>query len=95
MLSELCGIYFSVIMARQEYLIYNNSARITSVFIKIIEEESSVYTLNLFENGYVFNFLKGLGKLFYLIHPSETTFEDHRDVPPYFADVSFCRIFCN
>lgn len=87
-------------MARNDYLVYNNSARVTSVFLKIIEKESSV-SMSLLENGYVTDFLKGVGKLFYIVNPAETTYEDPRDVPPYFADVSCLwriyhnRITCN
>lgn len=76
-------------MDQQEYLIHNHSVRITSIFLKIFEEENSVYTLNSFDYGYIFNFLRGFGRLFYVINPLETTFEDPRDIPPYFADVSF------
>lgn len=33
-------------------------------------------------------FLKGVGRLFYIIKPSETTFENSKDVPKFFYNVS-------
>lgn len=33
-------------------------------------------------------FLKGVGRLFYIVKPSETTFENPKDVPKFFYNVS-------
>lgn len=33
-------------------------------------------------------FLKGVGRLFYIVKPSETTFENPNDVPKFFYNVS-------
>lgn len=76
---------------RENYYIHNHSERVTSVFLKIVQQEKSVTTVNFFGNGDDFDFFKGLGRLFYVISPSETTFKDPKDVPSYFANVS---IFC-
>lgn len=55
-----------------------------------------------FENDTVFNnagrgladFLKGVGYLFYIVHPNDTKYENFRDVPNYYTNVSLylvCR----
>lgn len=72
----------------EEYLVRNQSERTTSIFLKIVQESSSVRVINLFGDSEIYDFLKGIGRLFYVISPSETSFKDPRDVPPYFADVS-------
>nr|CAH7728481.1 unnamed protein product [Callosobruchus chinensis] len=63
---------------------YNNSDVITSVFINLVNEES--YRDSYFEEDGVKNFLKGIGRMFYIVDPSETTFRDASDVPSFYRD---------
>lgn len=75
-------------MNSEDYFIHNRSERVTSVFLKIVQDDTSACALNVFDSDIIFEFLKGLGRLFYIVNPSETTFRDPKDVPPYFAEVS-------
>lgn len=72
----------------QVYFFYNHSDTVTSVFLNINEENSSIYSLTILDVCGIFPFIKGLGRLFYIVDPSESTFKDPRDVPPYFAEVN-------
>lgn len=72
----------------QVYFTHNHSDTVTSIFLNINEEDSSIYSLSILDVCGIFNFIKGLGRLFYIVDPSESTFKDPRDVPPYFAEVN-------
>lgn len=75
-------------MISEDHFLHNHSERVTSVFLKIVREDTSASALNLFGSDIIVEFLKGLGRLFYVVIPSETTFKDPKDVPPFFAEVS-------
>ncbi|EFA11751.1 alkylglycerol monooxygenase [Tribolium castaneum] len=61
--------------------ISNCTEAVTSVFVKLLQNET--------KNGHLDQFVKGLGRMFYIIDPSDTTFKDqvpnfYRNAWPYF-----------
>lgn len=72
----------------QEDFPHNQSERVTSVFLRIIHDDNPRRGMDLFSSGDIFEFMKGFGKFFYVISPSETSVKDTKDVPSYFTDVS-------
>lgn len=61
----------------------NGCEPITSVFIHLAKDD-----IDAFDNTPIKTFFKGLGQMFYIINPSETTFNDPKEVPEYFRNVS-------
>lgn len=62
----------------------NGCEPITSVFIRFAKEENA----DVFNNEALSGFFKGVGQMFYIVNPSETTFQDPKQVPEYFRNVS-------
>lgn len=58
---------------------------VTSVVIKLATNDNNNST-NSYEQFVVF--LNGLGRMFYIIKPSETTFKQPEDVPKFYQNVS-------
>lgn len=78
---------------RDDYFVQNHTERVTSVFLRIVQEDNALCTMNAFGSEEVFDFFKSLGRFFYLVSPSESSFKDPRDVPRYFSDVSTKNTF--
>lgn len=74
---------------KHDYLLFNHSERVTSVFLEIIRDEKPARVAKVFQDGEICGFFKGLAQFFYAINPSETSFKDHREVPSYFTNVSY------
>nr|XP_023026101.1 alkylglycerol monooxygenase-like [Leptinotarsa decemlineata] len=64
---------------------HNGSEPITSVLIKLVEREE-VEARHYFPIEDLEGVLKGIGRMFYIVSPSETTFSDPKDVPSFFVN---------
>lgn len=73
----------------KDYLVQNQSQRMTSIFLSNVLEDSRDRATIFFGGSDISEFFKGLGRLFYVVSPSETIFKDPREVPSYFANVSY------
>lgn len=58
---------------------------VTSIFLDLVDGNS---TGSLFETDALLDFAKGVGRMFYIVNPAETTFENPKDVPNFFRNVS-------
>lgn len=75
-----------------DHFIRKQSEVVSSVFLGMTDGRSN-YSLNILcGSDEVFDFLRGFGKLFYVVSPSETTYRDPKDVPLYFEEVSLINI---
>lgn len=64
---------------------FNNSEIVTTVLLKLVDEERDY---RYFDQEFFVDFLKGLGCMFYVVDPTESSFRDPKDVPTYFTNVS-------
>ncbi|KAJ8938561.1 hypothetical protein NQ314_011451 [Rhamnusium bicolor] len=68
--------------------LHNNGCEpVTSVFIKLVKEGTG--NENIFLNEKLLGFLKGIGRMFYVVNPSETTFSDAKEVPEFFRNKGY------
>lgn len=72
----------------------NNSELITSVFLKLSNEEDR----NDFKDNEIYRIngldvVKGIGRMFYIVDPAETTYSNFEDVPSIYRNVSLPFIF--
>lgn len=57
---------------------------VTSILIKLMEDPEK----SSFDNNALLQSAKSVGQMFYIINPSETTFEKIEEVPTFFRNVS-------
>lgn len=57
---------------------------VTSILIKLMEDPEK----STFDNNALLQSAKSVGRMFYIINPTETTFEKIEEVPTFFRNVS-------
>lgn len=66
----------------------DHTVNTSTVWIQIGENENVSYSDLLFGNFHVIDVAKGLGRMFYVVSRTDTTFENHQEVPSFFINVS-------
>ncbi|XP_030759328.1 alkylglycerol monooxygenase-like [Sitophilus oryzae] len=56
---------------------------VTSVFVRLSDEKN---IKNVWETEALIDFVKGVGRMFYIVSPAETTFSNAKDVPNFFRN---------
>ncbi|XP_076250275.1 alkylglycerol monooxygenase-like isoform X1 [Rhynchophorus ferrugineus] len=56
---------------------------VTSVFLNFVDSNG---TVSFWETDALLDFAKGVGRMFYIVNPSETTFENAKEVPNFFRN---------
>lgn len=72
-------------MSTVQWREFTDNETVTSVLIDLAYRD---VRHDYFSNYEVVEFVKGLGRMFYIVNPAETTFQHPQEVPKFFRNVS-------
>lgn len=67
----------------------NTCENATSVFIRLNDNATNDFLFN----DTILDFLKGLGRMFYIVNPEDTTFARPENVPHFYRQVSLILFY--
>lgn len=66
---------------------------ITSVFIRLASNAPDEPEIGYVVDEEVWHFVKGIGRMFYIVDPAESTYERVEDVPKFYRQVCYLLYF--